>query len=462
MNSILTDTDKGYIFGLLVGGGNLGPGGLTITLPLKSWGEVNSNPARAGQISSDVLSVVNPLFQAVYGIGVSFSPGRQWVLSCHSLPAELVGDLRDAGFPVSGDLRTHATVSKIESESTPQFKKAFIMGLADSIGSLAASHRRFTDDYQVVSLEFSGFNFELVSGISRLLVGIGCKVDQILWNHPNQHAGEDRYYKSWKKGMKIRVMLGDFGEQAGFGFTSKILGARDNQRLQTNPAATRNVERIVTSAKCLHVDENSALLPELVRGRHFLHWQHIGAAFGAQTVSRVQLEKMFSNALELVTPFTLLSKGSKEEIAESIKNDPFLQDKRFEPDQEINAIEILRAFEAGQKFITIGADSKFDLTRFVEGLLFPVLAQKGETNGRRYKGSLRDQVTIALASRRTEISELTLRRDPRFISPILITVGDFSSLIGPISIKMNTQIFLLNTSTLAVEYDLGEGKNVEW
>lgn len=462
MNSTLTSTEKGYLLGLLVGGGNLGPGGFTITLPLKSWGAVRENPARAGQISKDVLDIINPMFQSIYGIGVSFAAGRDWVLSGHSFPQKLAEDLAEAGLPTSGELRSHANATRILNGGTAAYKRAFVKGLADSIGSLAQSHRRFTNDYQVVSLEFSGFNFELVASIARILTSIGCTLDQILWNLPNQHSGEDRYYTSWKKGMKIRVMLGDFGDQAGFGFTSKVLGARENQKLQTNPKATHAPEKIVPSAKCLHVDENSPQLPNNIRGRHFLHWQHVAALFDTQTVTRIKLETLLANSLELSSPFTLLTKNTSIALQKNISTDPFLGQINFKLDADFRPMEVLRAYHEGQKSWIIGVDSKFDLTRMVEAILFPLLAEGGETSGRRYRGPLIDHVRNAISSRSVEIDTLEVRRDPTHVSPILFSYGEYSAMVGPISPRLNAQVFNIDTNNLEVTYDLEKVEHVRW
>lgn len=450
MNNILFNTDKAYLVGLLIGGGNLGAGGFTVTLPYQGWGDMKTNPKRAGEISKDILQVVNPLFQNAYGIGVSFAPGKDWVLSAHALPEALKNDLKSLGLPTSGDLRLNSNLLEIVQKASAQFKKAFVFGLADSIGSLAASHRRFSNDYQVVSLEFSGFNFELVAAVTRILVQINCVVDQVLWNHPNQHAGDDRYYGSWKKGMKIRVMLRDFGENAGFGFSSKVIGAADNLEKQANPLAKRTVEKIVTKAKCLHVDENSTLLPQKIRGKHFLHWQHIAAEFKSETVDSSLLKLMFSKSTSLVSPFTLLSKGTFEEVSGHISSDPLLEHIEFKSDKSLSAEKLLEDFVEKKSTLLLGSDAEFDLTKIAEAIAYPLLASVGETNGKRYKGNLIDVSKHLLSKRKSDLDAVQISRDLNLVSPIFFRYKDFGSMSGPISKSLNEKFFEFKSDSISI------------
>ena len=72
---ILT-TDKAYLLGLLVGGGIISKKSFQIILPYKKWGDLKVNPERAGEIASDILSTLNPIWGSLregtdfLGIGV--------------------------------------------------------------------------------------------------------------------------------------------------------------------------------------------------------------------------------------------------------------------------------------------------------------------------------------------------------------------------------------------------------
>lgn len=68
------NTDKAYIFGLIIGGGIWGNAEevFRIRLPYKQWGSYAQNPERASQISRDIMALVSPLFKSIYGIVVSY------------------------------------------------------------------------------------------------------------------------------------------------------------------------------------------------------------------------------------------------------------------------------------------------------------------------------------------------------------------------------------------------------
>ena len=52
------DTDKAYLLGLIVGGGEFGHAEniFRIKLPYKKWGSYIENPSRAGKIAGDIYN----------------------------------------------------------------------------------------------------------------------------------------------------------------------------------------------------------------------------------------------------------------------------------------------------------------------------------------------------------------------------------------------------------------------
>ena len=184
------NADISYLFGLVVGGGVLHGRTLQIILPYKKWGSTEINPSRVGEISQDILARLNPVWQSHYDMSISFSVGdNNWNIQSLNVSDAFIDDLETAGLPVVGELRSHADLNTlIPLLKTFEHKKRFISGLTDTIGSLASAHRRFTDNFQTISFEFKGTNFKLVSNVIEILQGMGCTPDQVLWNHPNQHA----------------------------------------------------------------------------------------------------------------------------------------------------------------------------------------------------------------------------------------------------------------------------------
>ena len=219
----MMNTDKAYILGLIIGGGIWGNAEdvFKIRLPFKRWGSYEANPKRAGEISRDVMKLVNPMFRVIYGISVSYdtSVSGVWNILCEGDMSTLRSELEGYGIRCEGEIRKHANIRKIVPELVDDnLKRRFIAGLADTIGSTKRSHRRFNDDKQMVSFEISGFEFDFVCSLCKLLHSIGCYPDQILWNHPNFHCGSNPYDREWKKGFKLRVYLDQYEKFGAFAF----------------------------------------------------------------------------------------------------------------------------------------------------------------------------------------------------------------------------------------------------
>ena len=202
------DTDKAYLLGLIIGGGVFGNAEdvFSIRLPYKKWGSYLENPQRAGEIAGDILRKVGQMFRAVYDLSVQYetTPGGTWTILCEGDTTAVKNDLMHYGIVCEGELRGSADISQVVSELVDDnLKRRFIAGLADTIGSMAKSQRRFTDEHQIISFEIKGYNFKFVCDLCRLLYSINCIPDQVNWNHPNIHCTNDSYYAQWNKGFKL-------------------------------------------------------------------------------------------------------------------------------------------------------------------------------------------------------------------------------------------------------------------
>ena len=90
------NTDKAYLFGLIIGGGIFGNAEdcLRIRLPYKQWGSYETNPQRASEISRDIMGFLSPLFRSVYNLNVSFETPASgiWYVICEGDLSELISD----------------------------------------------------------------------------------------------------------------------------------------------------------------------------------------------------------------------------------------------------------------------------------------------------------------------------------------------------------------------------------
>lgn len=320
--------DTSYLLGLLVGGGEVSDGTFTINLPFSKWG---SDPDIAAQISRDLLTHVRPIFKKIYNIDVDYirSASGDWILKpLHALNAEqlskMQSDLAALDLPTKGQLVIHANLGGAREKLSGIKGELFLSGIFDARASIAGSHRRFTDEAPIVSIEIPGrnSNFRFVVQLCAWLTALGSTTDQILYNHPNQHASKNPQYANWKKGFKVRILVKSFLSKHSFTMKSFATGATDlagNQRIQDQlPCKQRLIDD--PGVKVIHRDNSHPNLPQEVRGKVFLHYFHICAAMGCPYAPVDQVKKIVKNYSKFVSVFPLLQKSTYEEALISFEN----------------------------------------------------------------------------------------------------------------------------------------------
>ena len=385
------NTDQSYLLGLLVGGGVLHGESLQIVLPYKKWGDLAINPSRAGGIAEDILSRLNPLWISQYDMNISYKVGTDWKILSNSVSKKLKDDLERLELPTAGELRYSANLKKLYTYlSTNKHKKNFITGLVDTIGSMAPSHRRFVSDFQIISFEFKGSNFQLVKDVAKILMDIDCYPDQILWNHPNQHSGTCRYYKNWKKGFKVRVALDDYMLKGGFVFNSKQLSAQDNKKLQKSGVNTTEGKPVKISGRVtLHVDENSEWLPTQIRGGHFIHNLHFYNVLNLPTPASFELTNYLDNFYKYFCPFTCLTKGSYDEINSIVSLEKYLRQTKYN-EYSANISNLLYEHSKDSNQLLYGKNNSdgFPITYILQGVAYIIAATKQDSiKGKRVLGN---------------------------------------------------------------------------
>ena len=173
------DTDRAYLLGLIIGGGIFGNAEdvFRIRLPYKKWGSYLANPQRAAQISGDILNKVGQMFRAIYGLTIQYetSPSGVWTILCEGDISTVKEDLSNYNIPFEGEIRGAADIEELVKELVDDnLKRRFVAGLADTIGSMAKSQRRFTDEQQILSFEIKGYNFKFVCDLCQLRYSINC------------------------------------------------------------------------------------------------------------------------------------------------------------------------------------------------------------------------------------------------------------------------------------------------
>lgn len=438
------NTDKAYILGLVIGGGGFSANlrNFYIKLPYNQWGNVAAHPERAGIIAKDILKVVKPLMLTEYGMDVTFVTGRDWRIECIGNTGKLVKDLRELGVTPTSEIRKSADISGIVPKLIDDnLKRRFIAGIADTIGSMAPSHRRFSDDVQIISFEISGFAFGFVCQLCNLLYSIGCIPDQILWNHPNMHSGKDAYYSQWKKGFKLRVTLDAFSQFGALAFKSKATASQENRSRQnrTNVAEPCEDKRLsVNGVTARHVDEDYRELPEEIRGGHYIHHKQFCAVLNCPHAPLREVDCLLADACHHVSPFTVLHKDDAQKISRIILDDPLLRARDYRS-INVGVFNVKNAVENGKSTIRFTETSSYfsdsnevgyPLNTMLDAIAFIVASKTGALNGRRVRGNRDTVIENAIKANPQMTVEV---RVPDLLTPIVVTDGKVSAMVGPLN-----------------------------
>jgi hypothetical protein len=419
------NTDKAYLFGLIIGGGVWGNAEdvFRIKLPYKQWGSYEQNPKRASEISRDIMVFLSPLFKNIYSINVSFAtlPSGNWSILCEGDLSELKADLALYDIECEGELRKNVSIDKIVTELIDDnLKRRFIAGLADTIGSTNPNHRRFTDEVQILSFELNGFNFSFVCDICRLLYSVNCLPDQILWNHPNSHCTKNSYDNKWCKGFKLRIQLDQYEDFGAFAFKTKAESSKENLKRQqhTHDAIPCPEREVRVTPSCVHPAENDERLPDNIRKGHFIHNRHVCAVLGCEHAPYKKIKDLFSKAGDLIIPFPILCKDLSDRIEEIIETDPLLANRDYSI-LNIAVKSLYDRFQVNRYSLLYGdtdEGSGYPIAEIVQGIAY-VVAEDDELNGMRPKGSYMKLIEQHIF----DDPDLTIEiRKPEILTPLVI------------------------------------------
>lgn len=278
--------DMAYFLGLLIGGGTITQDTISIEFPYKGW--AHEDYRISPEWFNDSVTKIVPLVRRLLNTNATprcvTDHTPRYYIDISPVPNLLYEMLKEYGIRPLGQLRREASINQLITKMDKSCQARFVSGLADVIGSCRPTHRHRSLQSTIISFEVIGENWNLPYELCQLLYGLGVPVDQILWHHPNMHAGEDPT-AYWKKGHKIRVKAGDFS-QIGYGMECKRLGLEKLLEIERRRRGTISKGKLcpnrryrINRAKVVHRDENSSELPKQVRG-HFIHYTHICCALG--------------------------------------------------------------------------------------------------------------------------------------------------------------------------------------
>lgn len=446
------NTDKAYILGLVIGGGCFGANSQSfyIRLPFRQWGSVEVNPERAGIIANDIMHVVKPLMSVEYGMDITYTVGKVWNINCIGDTSRLIQDLRSYNIEPSSELHKTADIGLLVQDLTDtNMKKRFIAGIADTIGSMAPSHRRFSDDVQIISFEISGYNYKFVCQLCNLLYEVGCIPDQILWQHPNMQAGNDSYYKSWKKGNKLRVTLDAFSTFGSLAFRSKSLSSEENLARESsntyNADVCENRALSVPGIVAVHVDENHPDIPATIRGGHYIHHKQICGALNCPHAPYEKLDELLNSAENYISPFPALHKDDARAISTLITKDPLLSSRTYTP-YEVLVSDIVKYYEDGTQTVLFSDGmvhcytsrrKGYPITFVMDAVAFILASRMGLLNGKRPRGNRGGIIQRALSN---NPNETVMVHVPDLLTPIIVTDNNMSAMVGPIDTAVHKDL----------------------
>jgi len=427
--------DKAYLLGLIIGGGIWGNAEevFRVRLPYKQWGSYEQNPQRAGEISRDILKVVSPMFKNTYDINISYDTSKsgEWNILCEGDLTELTNELEGYGISCEGELRKNASIDQIVPELIDDnLKRRFIAGLADTIGSTKESHRRFNDNKQILSFEISGYKFDFVCGLCKLLHSIQCYPDQILWNHPNFHCPSNPYDTKWKKGFKLRVLADQYDLVGAYLFTSKALSAKANMKKEKvrNAAIPCEERTLIATPSSVHPGEQSALLPPDIRDGHYLHNKHVCAVMGCEHAPVLAVSRLISDAQNLVNPFPILTKGKKSDILNKIDNHPLYKNRNYTV-VTMKICDLYQQYKEAPHALLFGTNDNngYPINQIMLAVTYLIAAKTNQLKGSKPKGALDALVGNYLASYSDAIFEISV---PDLLTPIMVSMQDHAALVG--------------------------------
>ena len=460
--------DRAYLLGIIIGGGRVQNHQLTIVFPFKSWGNFAVDPANAGRISGDIVRGLMPLFRNIFQTPIDFRPldNGNWQVTVEN-PQNITTFMHTLNIPFANRIITRAQITDLLPQLNGEEKKNFVAGLADTIGSVKESHRRFTDEYQIISFEIPGRNYTLVRDICRILHDLGCATDQILWEHPNFHSGHNPVYHKWKhKGNKLRVLTQEFLENLSFAFTSKARYAGQNleDRGGELPAQVLCPDHLQDplrpKEKSWHTDEADETIPAGIRGNHIFHYNHMCCLLDCPHAPRAKLTQFMreNNMGSFFSYFPLTIRGTLVQI-ENYCTNSILQGETY-VEYPATLRELLSLHQNGQNYQSPNHRTVYPINYVIEGIIYLLeIAQKVLSGDQtRIKGKL-DLANSRVKLPPNQMLDLQNHLDfaitirvPGHRTPIILQSGSHGAMVGPDLPDLYGTLLDANPATLQLHY----------
>lgn len=186
-------------------------------------------------------------------------------------------------------------------EAPTDIQKEFIRGIADACGYVRNSNN-YMGTRRRVYLEIANHNWLVPIQLCEILqTNLGIPVQLIQWGHPNVREPRQIHEgRSWAREHQIKIFVEAF-LPIGFNirYKQELLEkfAKEDQRSFTTPPiipcnpVMKRVRRGRTKPK--HPEENSEIIPQEFRGKHFNTYWQICKALGCKQGCRTDGQESF-------------------------------------------------------------------------------------------------------------------------------------------------------------------------
>ena len=177
---------------------------------------------------------------------------------------------------------------------------------------------------------------------------------------------------------------------------------------------------------CVHCDEDSPLLPDVIRDGHYLHNRHVCAVLSCGHAPYGEVNKLLANAQYCVNPFPVLVKGRISEIQAILASDPIYQNRTY-CTMPVKIADLYGSNENGLLYDN-GLDAGYPMNKIILALAYLIAAVTDQLNGLRPKGS-KDTI-ISEYLKNNPDAEVCIMR-PDLFTLLVIQMDVYAALVGP-------------------------------
>jgi hypothetical protein len=180
---------------------------------------------------------------------------------------------------------------------------------------------------------------------------------------------------------------------------------------------------------CVHPAENNILLPEQIRGGHYIHYRHFCAVLGCEHAPRDKILNQFSRLGELVIPFVIQCKNSISQINAIIADDPLLAHRNYS-ETNVNVSLLMAQYQSDSNALLYGTDRSngYPIKEILQATAY-IIANNNELFGKRPKG----YVNIIEQHTQEDPSLSVLFRKPDLLTPLVIVGNGRGALVGAVN-----------------------------